>query len=307
MDRGGHVLALDDGISLGERRVRVALLHAEVLRNVRRLAGVFAERHGGRARMDQWRAVLHRRTQVGNCGQDLVLDLDQLAGHFRDMHVRSGDRSDGVALVQDGIAGEDVVGHVLEVALTLAHVDLTVFGLGEILVRNDGVNAIECARFRHIDPLDAGVRVRAAEDFAVEQAGKASVATVDGSPGYLVDAVVANGSGTDDPVFAGRDDPIGATVAVDDARGGGRRRNAGGTVSGLRHGGPSLGKASQRLPTSPEHPERVVVAIVNGMRRGASSPPRAGQPGRSCRSRCSGTGCRPTRSEPDPRSGARLP
>ena len=44
--------------------------------------------------------------------------------------------------------------------------------------------------------------VRAAQNFAVEQAGQAHITAVHGSAGNLIDAIVADWTGADDAVFA---------------------------------------------------------------------------------------------------------
>ena len=78
--------------------------------------------------MDQRGTRSNRILEIHHRRQGLIHDLDQLACCLSDVNVDRRDGRDGVTLVEDLVARKDVVTHVLEIAATLAKVNLAILG-----------------------------------------------------------------------------------------------------------------------------------------------------------------------------------
>lgn len=146
---GGRVLAahpvqaLDDDLA---DRVRVAELQGDVPDQV--AVGVQRGRREGPLRVDDGL-------------QDLVLDVDGGGGEPGRVGVVGGHGGDGLAVVPDGVLGED--GAVGDAA--------PVHGVArDVLVGHHGPNAGQRDGLRGVDGQDAGVRVRGAQDGRPQQA-----------------------------------------------------------------------------------------------------------------------------------------
>ena len=152
------------------------------------------------------RAIGHRLVHVQHGIEDLVLDLDEVERVLGDVLVGGADSGHGVAGVEHLVRSEHVVAHPLEGRERLTEVDHVAVDAREVGVRDDGLHAVERERLRGVDADDAGVRVRAALDAAVEHAWETHVSAVLGPAGHLVGAIGAHGAGADDLVFLiGRD------------------------------------------------------------------------------------------------------
>ena len=106
------------------------------------------------------------------------------------MGAGGGDAGDGVALVEDFIAGQHVVAGEAHTLVGVVHP-----GDGQVVDGNDGLDAGVRLGLGGVDGLDAGMGVGAAQDGPVEQAGHLEIAAVLGPAGNFVGAVVPDGAG----------------------------------------------------------------------------------------------------------------
>ena len=176
-----------------ERRLRVAEFRAGVLRDVGRrylLAQVVAHE----VVVDDDRVRLHRVFQADDRLERLVLNLDELQRFQRRVLVDGGDRRDrvpavdGLAVRHDALAGPLEVGHLLH------HVHDLGAGDRHVVARDGGKDAGRSFGAGDVHPLDDGVRVRAAQHRAVDEARQFQVRAVLGTAQHLVDAVVPDGA-----------------------------------------------------------------------------------------------------------------
>jgi hypothetical protein len=159
-------VARHDGVRLGEDAV----------------GGVLVARLPGRAGQvvdlallvvaDQRRVGVERAAGVDDRGQRVVLDVDELERVARRVLVRGDDERDLLALEADLVAGE----HRLRVVGDRRHPRQA--ERLEVLRRDDRRDVGVRERARGVDGDDARVRVRAAQDRAVDHAGQADVVQV---------------------------------------------------------------------------------------------------------------------------------
>ncbi len=127
-------------------------------------------------------ARLHRRIDVGDMGQDLIVDLDQLQRRLRGRGVDRGDGGDGVAVIKRLVAGHAVVLHVAdEIVLVRRQI-----GRGQ-----DRLDARQRLRGRGVDRLDPGMGVRARRMRPTSIPGAVDVGAVHRPARDLVHAVGA--------------------------------------------------------------------------------------------------------------------
>ena len=169
------VLVLEDVVGLLEGRIDVADLRIHMRRYVP--AGVGYPARVGFV-MDLRRFVVLRLARVEDGWQDLILDLHEIAGPLgQDRRLRGygGDAvSDKAHLV---VQHDRVVRRRLGMVLPGRREGYA----GHVLVRKDAVDTRESGGLRDVDPLNPGVRVRAALDAPVKQALHHEVVCVSGA------------------------------------------------------------------------------------------------------------------------------
>jgi hypothetical protein len=119
---------------------------------------------------------------VGDDRQRLVLDDDRLGGAARLLRVLRGDDRHRLAEVADAVDRQHRLVAELEPVALVA---------GNVVVREDGVDALERERRREVDRADARVCVRAAERVAPEHPRGGEVARVRELARHLRDPVDA--------------------------------------------------------------------------------------------------------------------
>ncbi len=158
---------LADVVGARETTVDVAELEGHELVDVVRAAVVLDALVPGRPER-----VLDRHHRL----EDVVLDPDRVAGGGGRLLVSRGDGGDGVADVPDLL--------VLEGALVLRHRQDPELDR-KVLTGDHGLDAWNPAGRRDIDAADARMRMRAAQDLAVQGAGQHDVVGVDRLAGDL--------------------------------------------------------------------------------------------------------------------------
>ena len=132
-----------------------------------------------------------------HCGQELVVDLYEGNGLFRYIWAVGCNGSDGVSLVQDLVAGENVVAKELEAGYAFAQVDLGIrrTGVGvEVPVSDDGLHARQRFCGGGVNGEDNCVGVGTSEHLAVQKDGWVVVGAIFGGACYLIRAVMPDGA-----------------------------------------------------------------------------------------------------------------
>ena len=199
--------------------------------------------------MDQRGTRSNRVLEIHHCLEDLVHDLDQLAGCLSDVNVDRRDGRDGVTLVEDLVARKDVVAHVLDVAGTLTEIDFPVFSGRKIGCGDHCMDTIEGTCLRCVDADDPRMGVRTAQDLPEQEAVQIGVATICGTPGHLVHAIVTDWTRTYDIEVAERQNDICAVIGRNDSR---RCGFPGGTINRRCHFAGSLSLTSARITQNRE-------------------------------------------------------
>jgi hypothetical protein len=160
---------LDDGVAAGPRRVDVAAAELGARAQVAVGAGVEDLDVFRRALVDQRRAGCERRRRIDDRSQLFVVDPDQARGLARDRLAVGGHRGDDLADVAHLALGERRL--VLDEG---AHP----VALVEIVAGDDRAHAGQRAGRAQVIAADAGVRVRALQDRAVQHSGAMQVGDV---------------------------------------------------------------------------------------------------------------------------------
>jgi len=185
----GREALLEDVIGLDPAALDVAHHDAGAIADV---AVALEDRDRGvvaPALVDQGRAGRERGGQVEHRWQRLVLRLDRGQGRLRGLEGDRGDRRHRLAHVADHVRGEDrLVLHRGAVA------DVGRVGRGD-----DRAHAGDARGARGVEPHQTGVRLRAAEDLAVEHAGQREVRRVDRAARHLARRVDARKRLAGDP------------------------------------------------------------------------------------------------------------
>jgi hypothetical protein len=168
--RAGDETVFEDVVGVGEAGLDVAGEHAVVRDDV-----------ALDVRVDGGCALLHRRLGVEDARQRRVVDVDRLECPQRDRLVERDHGGDALALVAHDAVGER--GLVLH--------ERAVVVLGHVGLRVDGEHAGDRLRRAGVDAQDARVRVRAAQDLAVDHPGQAHVVGERGLAGDLLARVGA--------------------------------------------------------------------------------------------------------------------
>ena len=187
--RGGLELLLDHHVGLGEAGVEVADLELETLRDVGRLRRRRLDAAGDHVVEQQRRVVRHRLVHVDDVRQHFVVHLDQRRRLIGDRGAGGRDRGHRVALVQRLLARHDVARDVPEVHRDALGADVVEFLVRQVLRGDHRLHAGQLLGRRGVDRADARMRVRRAEDPAVQHAGQLVVAAVHRASRHLGHAV----------------------------------------------------------------------------------------------------------------------
>ena len=199
--RGGGKFPFDDHIGLAEALLHIALLIAEMGRDVAGLVRNLAHRRGPQVLVDQRRTLRHSLAHINHRVQYLVVHLDQRHGGLRYMPVDRGHGRHRMPLEQRLIAGHHVVRRKLEPAVIAAQFLPAQGGEGQVLRRDDRPHTGQGICLAGIDRPDSRVRVRAAQHLPVQQPGKLHIGPVLGSTGDLVHPVGSYRAFPHDVVF----------------------------------------------------------------------------------------------------------
>ena len=151
---------------------------------------------------EQRRPRLHRINDVGHRRELFVFDFHECGGFFGNVNRVGSDRDDSVTAIQHLIGSQDIVAEMLEVGGPFAEVHHDIVGnVTHILVRGDGSHAGKLGRLVRTDRFDASVRVRAADDGSEEHPGQPHVSSVFRPASDFIDAIVADGTGSNDVIF----------------------------------------------------------------------------------------------------------
>ena len=195
---------LDDHIGFLETFLDVALGELDMGGNIALLVGTLAKVGGGQVFMQKRGVIDHGLANVHHRRQDFVFHFDQVKSSFGNVLVHRRHGCDGVALVESLAAGQQVVAGHLGAAGGVRLVCA-----GHVLAGYHGFDARHGQRLAHVNRLDAGVGMGAAQHLAVQHSGGLIVTTVFGPPGHLVGAVGADGTGTHHVIFSvGKDDVL---------------------------------------------------------------------------------------------------
>ena len=168
-----------------------------------------------------WSCRIGASSLIASCtvttdGQHLVVDLDQVQRLPGRVWTGCRYRRYRLALVQRLPAGQDVVPEVSELDGRLPQIDdavSRVVYVREVFGGDDGQDARRRLRPARVDRPDMCVGVRAAQDGPVDQAGRREVGPVQGPPGYLVGAVVAERARADHVELRSRQDHVGLVLS----------------------------------------------------------------------------------------------
>ncbi len=192
MHRSGLELLLDDDIGLGKPGFEIADLEFQLLGDVGRLG-----RHRFDAARDhvleqQRRVGRHRRVDIDDVRQHLVIDRDQRQRLFRGGGIGRGDGGDGMALIKHLLARHDVARHMPEIDRDPLRPDVLELVVGKILRRHHRLDAGQRCRLRRVDRADARVRVGRAQDPADQRPRHRIIRGIHRAAGDLRHAVRAN-------------------------------------------------------------------------------------------------------------------
>ena len=187
--RGGLELLLDHHIGRGKAGVDVAGLELQPLRDVGGLGRRRFDAAGDHVLEQQRRPIRHRLVHVDDVGQHLVVHLDQRRRLIGDRGADRGDRGHRMALVIGLLARHDVARDVPEIHRDALGTDVVEFLVRQVLPRHHRLDAGQLLGGRCVDRADARVRVRRAQDAAVQHAGQLVVAAVHGASRHLGHAV----------------------------------------------------------------------------------------------------------------------
>jgi hypothetical protein len=202
-------LTLNDNVGLSESFFNVSQLMLDVSGYVTLYTGVFAAggafypEHGGQIFVEDGGIILEGVVQGQDRGEDFVVNLYEgyrLPGY---VGVDRRDRCQSVSLVQHFVMGHYVLGHLPNGALRFGEIDDLVLDDGEVFRGRHGENPRQSLRFAGIYRSDTSMSVGAAQYLSMQHANQLSVRSVFSRSRHLVQAVVADGPGADNPVLLG--------------------------------------------------------------------------------------------------------
>jgi hypothetical protein len=197
VDRLRREAALDHDLRLAEARRGIALGEIEALGDVRCARRLGLDPFGAQVVVQDRRAVLHRRLDVDDVRQHLVVDLDERERVARDRLAGRRDRGDGVALIERLVARHDVAADVAQVDLHLAGRDDLVGLRREVLAGHHRLDTGQRLGGRGVDRPDHGMGVRAAQHLADQLSRHVEVGAEARATGDLVGTVGTVGAGAD--------------------------------------------------------------------------------------------------------------
>ena len=172
VDRRGLEVLLDDLVGLGETRVEIADLEADLLGDVRRAIGCRV--HAARDHvLEQQRRVLgHRLLHVDDVRQHLVVHVNEGERPVRDGGADRGDRGDRVAFVERLLARHDVARDVPEIDREPLGADEFKRVVGQIRTGDHRLHPRQRLGARGVDGADTSMRVGAAQHPSVKHSGQ---------------------------------------------------------------------------------------------------------------------------------------
>ena len=185
---------LDDLLGLGKAGIDITDLKLDPLGDVGGPGRRRLDAAGDLVLEEQWRVGIYRLVHIDDVRQHFVIDVDQRSGFLGDPLVDRGDGGDGMALIESLLARHDVARDVPEILGNPLRTLILEFMVRKVLGGHDCLDAGQSLRLRGVDRADAGMRMRRADDFAVERAGRREIRAVHRPPGHLRHAV-----GTDRP------------------------------------------------------------------------------------------------------------
>ena len=203
MHGGGVEFALDRNVGLGEARLDIAHHVAEMLRDVAHAAGLLAKFLGFEILVQNGRALSHGFGSRERARQHFVIDFDQAGGFFGDMDAGGGNGGNRMPPIEHFALGEHVAARIAEGRVAFAQVDQALRHLRKIVCCHDRFDSGERRGLAGIDAANARMRVRAAQNEAVEQPGHLKIRAVERATCDLVGAIVPDRARTDDSVFLG--------------------------------------------------------------------------------------------------------
>ena len=202
VDGGGVELPLDDDLGLGKTLLEVPHLVLVVAGDVALPPRILPQGLGGAVVVEQRRPFFHRFAHVDDSRKRLVLDFDQGQRFFGDVGACRRDRGDGMALVQNLVRRQAVLGDFADVDQGLSDVRQLVDRFDEVVGGGDGADPLDLERPARVDGKDAGMGMGTAQHLPVKRIGQSDVCSVNRPAGHLVVAVMADRTGADDLVLA---------------------------------------------------------------------------------------------------------
>ncbi len=194
---------LDHFVGRGEVGIGIADLVLGALGDVGGLRRRRLDAAGDQVVEEERRIRAHRRLNVDDVRQHLVVDLDERQRLLGDGPTGGRDGRDRVALVEHLLAGHDVAGHVPEVLRHPLRPDIGEFLLREVDGGHHRLDAGQRRGLRDIDGANAGMGVRRAQDAPGQHAGHGQIGAVLRPPRHLRDAIRPYRAGSD-PLELGR-------------------------------------------------------------------------------------------------------
>ena len=135
--------------------------------------------------------------------QDFVVHINQRQRLLRDMGAGSGNRGDGVALIERFLMRHNVFGHQPDIALGFGQVNDLILDDRKILSGQHRQHAGQGFGAAGVDRPDAGMSIRAAQHLAVKHTRQLDIGAVFGRPRDFVNPVVPDRPGADNLVVGG--------------------------------------------------------------------------------------------------------
>ncbi len=197
MHRLGRIAPLDDDVGQAEAGFRVAFCKGHPFGDVRGLFRLGLDALGEEIVMQQLCIRRHRRLDIDDVRQHLVLDLNQLDRFGCDGRREGGHRGHRVAFVKRFVPGHDIARQVAKVHRPFADKGLFRGDLRKVGCGHHLLDPGQRQGLVGVDPENAGMCMRAAFDLTVKHAGHCPVGPEIGAAGDLLDPVGANGPGAD--------------------------------------------------------------------------------------------------------------
>ncbi len=195
-------LALNDDIGLLKARFRVTEFKLKMIGDVAIFVRLLPKLHHFQIIVHQRGIVLHRVEDIHDRWQQLVLHLDQVHRLFRDVNIRRRHRRYCVPLVKDFVTGHDIAGQILQIHRHLAGRRHAILGLWQIVPCHHRFNPRQRFRLAGVNAFNTGMRVRAAQDLAVQHPGHPHIGPINRPPCHLVRPIRAERTCSNDFVIS---------------------------------------------------------------------------------------------------------